>query len=243
MTPDSSSFELSSLQIQLFGQCRALVGASEVTLQVALPSTAALVLESLFTRHEVLRPYAGKLLVAVNEAYAFPNQSIQSGDEVAVFPPVSGGEPVQELTGEAYFVQITTTPIDSDSMVRRLLRGEDGAVVTFDGVVRNNTKGRRTLYLEYEGYTSMALKTMQQVAQEASTQWPIDRIGIVHRVGRLEIGESSVVIVVTSAHRKDAFDACRFGIDRVKQIVPIWKREFFEDGDVWVEGQRPPELG
>ncbi|HNB73531.1 MAG TPA: molybdenum cofactor biosynthesis protein MoaE [Acidobacteriota bacterium] len=239
----SSSSQRCSLQIQLFGQCRALVGASEVTLQVALPGTAALVLDSLFTHHEILRPYAGKLLVAVNEAYALPTQVIQPGDEVAVFPPVSGGEPVQELTGDAYFVQVTATPIDSDAMVRRLLRGEDGAVVTFDGVVRNNTKGRRTLYLEYEGYTSMALKTMQQVAQEALNQWPIDRIGIVHRVGRLEIGESSVVIVVTSAHRKDAFDACRFGIDRVKQIVPIWKREFFEDGDVWVEGQRPPELG
>ncbi len=127
-------------------------------------------------------------------------------------------------------------------MRRRLLCGEDGAVCIFDGVGRNNTKGRRTLWLEYEGYGDMAVSTMQQVASEAREKWPgIDRIGIVHRLGRIEIGDSSVVIVVTSPHRGIAFDACRYAIDRLKQIVPIWKKEFFEDGAVWVQGEAWPD--
>ena len=126
----------------------------------------------------------------------------------------------------------------------RLLRGEDGAVCIFDGVARNNTRGRRTRYLEYEGYEEMALKTMRQIGDEAHERWPtIDRVGICHRLGRIEIGESSVVIVVTSAHRKVAFEACQFAIDRLKQIVPIWKKEYFEDGAVWVQGEAWPELG
>ena len=113
-------------------------------------------------------------------------------------------------------------------------------MVIFDGVARNNTKGRRTLYLEYEGYIEMALKTMEQISSEIHEKWPINRVGIIHRLGRIEISESSVVIVVTSAHRRVAFEACQYGIDRLKKIVPIWKKEYFEDGEVWVEGEAVP---
>jgi molybdopterin synthase catalytic subunit len=161
---------------------------------------------------------------------------VTDGDEVAVFPPVSGGsEP-------ADFVELTRQPIDIASMRARLLRGDDGAVCIFDGVARNNTRGRATLYLEYEGYESMALRTLQQVVDEAHERWPaIDLIGITHRLGRIDITESSVVIVVTSPHRKAAFEACQYAIDRLKRIVPIWKKEYFVDGAVWVQGEAWPE--
>jgi molybdopterin synthase catalytic subunit len=123
-----------------------------------------------------------------------------------------------------------------------LLTGAAGAVVTFDGVVRDNTKGRRVISLQYEAYEPMAVKEMRRIGAEIRERWPdVERIGIIHRFGPLKISESSVVIVVTSPHRRVAFDACRYAIDRLKQTVPIWKKEIFEDGEEWVEGQ-PPEL-
>ena len=170
------------------------------------------------------------LLFAVNEEYAVPSQPLSDGDRLAVLPPVSGGEG----TGSDIF-EITREPIDIAGLRTRLLEGESGAVVIFDGVARNNTKGRPTLYLEYEGYEPMALRTMEQIGREVHERWPINRVGIVHRLGRIEITESSVVIIVTSAHRRVAFEACQYGIDRLKKIVPIWKKEYFEDGAVWVE--------
>ncbi|HYE73578.1 MAG TPA: molybdenum cofactor biosynthesis protein MoaE [Blastocatellia bacterium] len=138
--------------------------------------------------------------------------------------------------------EITREPIDKAGFERRLLSGDAGAMVTFDGVVRNQTKGRRVVRLEYEAYPPMAVKEMQRVGTEVRERWPeISRIGIVHRFGELEITESSVVIVVTSPHRKIAFEACHYAIDRLKQTVPIWKKEIFEDGEGWVEGQTPAD--
>lgn len=139
--------------------------------------------------------------------------------------------------------EITREPIDKLSLEKRLLTGAAGAVVTFDGVVRDNTKGRSVLTLQYEAYEPMAVKEMQRVGEEIHVQWPeVETIGIVHRFGELKISESSIVIVVTSPHRRVAFEACRYAIDRVKQTVPIWKKEIFEDGEAWVEGQRPDTL-
>ena len=134
-------------------------------------------------------------------------------------------------------VQIVRAPIDVAALAGGLRRGEDGAVVVFEGIVRSHSGGRTTLYLEYEAYEPMALEQMRAIAREARQRWPIDQIAIVHRLGRLEIGETSVAIVVTSAHRAPAFDACRHAIDRVKKGVPIWKKEYFADGAVWVEGE------
>ena len=133
--------------------------------------------------------------------------------------------------------RLTRGTIDTRALVAELLQGGDGAVVTFEGVVRNHTKGRATKFLEYEAYEPMALAKMREIAAEVVGKYPIDRIGMTHRLGHLDIGEASIVIVVTSAHRKPAFEACHYAIDRLKKIVPIWKKEFFEDGAVWVEGE------
>jgi molybdopterin synthase catalytic subunit len=114
--------------------------------------------------------------------------------------------------------------------------GSDGAVATFLGLVRDHNAGRRVQHLEYEGYEPLALRAFERISQEVSARWPGVRLGLHHRIGRLEIGEASVVIAAASAHRADAFSACRYAIERVKQIAPIWKREFFDGGDVWIEG-------
>lgn len=136
--------------------------------------------------------------------------------------------------------EITREPIDKLGLERRLITGAAGAVVTFDGIVRDNTDGRRVLTLDYDAYPPMAVKEMRRVGEEIRERWPdVERIGIIHRFGELKVTESSVVIVVTSPHRKVAFEACHYAIDRVKQVVPIWKKEIFEDGEAWVEGQRP----
>lgn len=136
--------------------------------------------------------------------------------------------------------EITREPIDKLGLERRLITGAAGAVVTFDGVVRDNNQGRRVVSLQYEAYEPMAVKEMRRLGAEVRERWPeVERIGVIHRFGELKISESSIVIVVTSAHRRVAFEACRYAIDRLKQTVPIWKKEIFEDGEEWVEGQAP----
>lgn len=136
--------------------------------------------------------------------------------------------------------EITREPIDKPDLERRLITGAAGAMVTFDGVVRDNTKGRKVVTLQYEAYVPMALKEMRRLGEDIRAHWPdIERIGIIHRFGELNISESSVVIVITSPHRRIAFEACHYAIDRLKQTVPIWKKEIFADGEAWVEGQAP----
>lgn len=216
----------------LFGQAREFAGATTLDLEVEAPATVATAFDALKTKHPKLAAMERSLLFAVNEEYALPSQPLADHDRLAVLPPVSGG-----AAPEGDFVEITREPIDIAGLRARLLAGESGAVVIFDGVARNNTKGRATLYLEYEGYNEMALRTFEQVCHEVHERWPINRVGIVHRLGRIEVTESSVVIVVTSAHRKVAFEACHYAIDRLKKIAPIWKKEYFEDGAVWVENE------
>jgi molybdopterin synthase catalytic subunit len=160
------------------------------------------------------------------------NARINDGDEVAIFPPVSGGS-----ADANPMVVITRDPIDAQKIARQLLRGEDGAICVFEGVVRNNSKGKRTLHLVYEAYESMALKKLEEIGQFVQQAWDIDRIALIHRLGHMDIGETSVAVIVTSAHRRAAFDACHYAIDKLKKVVPIWKKEFFEDGEVWIEGQ------
>ena len=131
-------------------------------------------------------------------------------------------------------------PIDPDALVEHVRAAEDGAVVTFDGCVRNHAHGRRTLYLDYEAYESMALAKIRDISVQIHAKFPIHLVAIAHRLGRLEIGETSVFIAVSSAHRPAAFEACRFAIDTLKRTVPIWKKEYFEDGAVWADGEMPP---
>lgn len=133
--------------------------------------------------------------------------------------------------------EVTREAIDKAALEARVLTGAAGAIVTFDGVVRNQTRGRAVISLHYEAYPSMAVREMKRIGREIREQWPgIDRIGMIHRFGELQISESSIVIVVTSPHRKAAFAACQYAIDRLKQTVPVWKKEIFADGEEWVEG-------
>ncbi len=157
-------------------------------------------------------------------------------DEIAFLPPVSGGSDRNDIFA------ITRQPIDSREIARKMQRPEDGACVIFEGIVRNNTNGRATSFLEYNAYEELALKQMMRIGSEILRAYSIGCIGMVHRLGRLEIGEASVSIVVTAPHRKAAFAAALEGIDRLKREVPIWKKEFFEDGEEWVEGEWGPEL-
>ncbi len=178
------------------------------------------------------------LAIAVNQSYAARGCLLRDGDEVALLPPVSGG------CAELPVIALVTEPIDSASLVAAIKQGEDGAVVVFDGIVRNNTRGRRTLFLVYEAYEEMALRQMQGLAEEAIAVHGVRQVAMVHRLGRLEVGETSVLIAVASAHRAQAFEACRWLIDTLKKTVPIWKKEHFEDGAVWADGEPfPSELG
>jgi len=189
--------------------------------------------------------------IAVNQEYAGPEHRLADGDEVAILPPVSGGAPPVSDSTKALvsgkpvdLVQIIREPIDSQmtaKIVNALKSGGDGAVCVFDGIVRDNTRGRATLHLDYEAYEEMALKQMRALREQAKALFGVSEIAIVHRLGRLFVGETSVLIAVTSAHRGAAFDACRYVIDTLKKTVPIWKREQFADGAVWADGEPFPE--
>jgi len=141
---------------------------------------------------------------------------------------------------EADWFELVHAPIDPFIPAQHVRAGQDGATVTFDGFVRNESHGRRTLYLEYEAYESMALEKMRQIGEQLHQKFAIHRVAILHRLGRLEIGETSVFIAVSAPHRAAAFDACRYAIDTLKRTVPIWKKEYFEDGAVWADGELPP---
>ena len=178
--------------------------------------------------------------VAVNREYAGPEHLLRDGDEVAILPPVSGGaSPVSR--GADHPVQLVKEPIQTERIVSAVKSGGDGAVCVFDGIVRDNTRGRATLHLDYEAYEEMALKQMHTLREEAIARFGVREIAIVHRLGRLFVGETSVLIAVSSAHRGAAFDACRYVIDTLKKTVPIWKREQFADGAVWADGEPFPE--
>ena len=188
------------------------------------------------------------LAVAVNREYVTAAHPLSDGDEVALLPPVSGGTEASDTDdsgaeGSGPHVAIVHQRIDAHTIVTSLERPEDGALVIFDGMVRNNSRGRRTLYLVYEAYEEMALAQIRVLALRALADFPIRDVAIVHRLGRLEVGETSVLIAVASAHRAAAFDACRWLIDTLKKTVPIWKKEHFEDGAVWADGEPfPPEI-
>jgi molybdopterin synthase catalytic subunit/molybdopterin converting factor small subunit len=208
-----------------------------------LPSGGNLgsVFEHYAGRFPALRGMASSVVLALNQEFSAPAATISEGDEVAFLPPVSGGTGryIQEITDaeSGNFYALTRETIDSAAIARRILRGEDGAVVNFEGVARNNTKGRATRYLEYECYEAMAVKMMAQIGQEIAKNSQIGRIAMVHRLGRLEIKEASVAVIVTSPHRRAAFEAALEGINRLKKLVPVWKKEHFVDGEVWVEGE------
>lgn len=236
------------VRILLFARLRDLLGTDSVELDSPDIESVGDAFRILRARHPELEAFSRSLLVAVNQEFADWNTPVAEGDELALFPPVSGGQtplnadyPV-DAAGDIY--QIVRQRIRTRGLVSQLTRDQDGAAVTFFGIVRNNTRGRRTTHLYYEAYESMALRKMREIGESLRQRWQVGQVGMVHRLGRLEIGEVSVAIVITSPHRGIAFESCRYAIDRLKQTVPIWKKEFFEDGEVWVEGEcRPAESG
>ena len=216
--------------VLFFGLTRDLTGFAEERIDIAPGED----LNRLWLRYEARFPALGSiadsLVLAVNQEIAQRSTLLRDGDEVAFMPPVSGG------AGGDFF-RITRDPIPVGVLSAQMRAPADGAVVVFEGIVRDNSRGRATLYLEYEGYEPMAVGKMEEIGREAKQSFAIDAIGMIHRLGRLEIGETSVAIIVTSAHRRAAFEACQYAIDRLKQIVPIWKKEYFTDGAIWAEGE------
>ncbi|PYS90819.1 MAG: molybdopterin converting factor subunit 1 [Acidobacteria bacterium] len=231
-----------NVRLLFFGAAREAAGCSEEELTVHAPATAASVFTEVLARHPALQRFGRALLVAVNEEYAGMDAPISAHDEVAIFPPVSGGAADESAEHSAQdFFELTTEPIDVGAVARRIVPTRSGATVTLDGYVREWTRGRRTLYLVYEAYAPMALSELQRLGRQAHAQFNITHIGIIHRTGRLEIGDTSVVISVSAPHRRAAFAACEWAIRELKRTVPIWKKEFYEDGEVWVEGEGAPE--
>jgi molybdopterin converting factor subunit 1 len=235
------------VRVLFFGAAREIAGHDEIELTLRATSTASDAIEEVLLRYPELRRFGRSLLFAVNQEYAQAETLLKEGDELAVFPPVSGGAGKMEMekqgSGDALrdFFELTTAPIDVGTVARRVVPTECGATVTLDGYVREWTRGRKTLYLVYEAYAPMATSEMRRLGREAHERFEITHIGIVHRTGRLEVGETSVVISVSAPHRRAAFEACEWAIRELKRTVPIWKKEFYEGGEVWVEGEGTPQ--
>ncbi len=238
------------VQVIPFGVLKDWLGCQAAAVELPDGAPVAALLEHLRSR---LPAGAGagilsSIAVSVNAEYAQAAHILHDGDEVGLLPPVSGGGPARTANaldessgGENVAVALTREHIDAEKIVAAAKSGEDGAVVVFDGVVRNHTRGRRTLHLDYEAYEEMALRQMRELGLKARERFDVRQVTMVHRLGRLEIGETSVLIVVASAHRSAAFEACRWLIDTLKQTVPIWKKETFADGAVWAPGDPFPK--
>jgi molybdopterin converting factor subunit 1 len=226
------------VRVLFFGLLKEIAASPDQTIELPEGSTV----ESLFAHYlgqfPQLEGLAGSIAIARNQQFAQPGEALADGDEIAFLPPVSGGTAYSHHieTPEGHFFAITREPIDTGALRDKLLQGCDGAICIFEGVVRNQSGGRSTRYLDYECYEAMAIRLMAEIGAGIASRHAVSRIGIVHRLGRMEIGEASVVVAVSSPHRRPSFDAALEGINRLKSTVPIWKKEYFVDGEVWVEG-------
>jgi molybdopterin converting factor subunit 1 len=235
------------VRVLFFGMLKELAERASDSIELAEGSCVRDVLTHYEERIPRLKESLPSLALAVNQQYAGPENVLKADDEVALLPPVSGGAgedagkmPTGPPAGHRRYAEILRVAIETQEILSGLKRGEDGAVLVFEGVVRNQTRGRKTLYLDYEAYEEMALSQMEALAAQALQQFQVHDVALVHRLGRLEIGETSVLIAVASAHRASAFEACRWLIDTLKRTVPIWKKEYFEDGAVWADGESFP---
>jgi MoaE-MoaD fusion protein len=241
------------VRVLCFGVLKDWLGAPAATVELPEGATVAALLEHLRVAYMSARQSSTVLqgiAVSVNARFSTAAQVLHEDDEVGLLPPVSGGiartgatrtaNVSEETSGGQKTAALTREAIDAERIVAAAKQGEDGAVVVFDGIVRNNTRGRQTLHLDYEAYEEMAEKQMQELAVEARTRFGVRQVTLIHRLGRLGVGETSVLIVVASAHRAQAFEACRWLIDTLKKTVPIWKKETFADGAVWADGEPFP---
>jgi len=229
------------VRVLFFGRLKEIVGCAEDEAELSEGARVEDLFARYGSRYPELKRYRSSVVASVNQEFAAWRAPLSGGDEVAFLPPVSGGQSLGADTRVSQdIIELVRGPIGSAEIVAQMKAPEDGAVVVFDGIVRNHSGGRRTLYLDYEAYEPMALAKMREIGAAIRSKFPIHRVAMVHRLGRLEIGETSVFIAISSPHRRAAFDACRFAIDTLKRTVPIWKKEYFADGSVWAEGEQPP---
>jgi MoaE-MoaD fusion protein len=222
------------VRVLFFGQLKDIAGVSQEDAELSEGARVEDLYERYARRFPRLAEFRPSVAASVNQEYAEWRAALTAGDEVAFLPPVSGG---QQVAVSDDIILLVREPIQPRETLENLKAFEDGAAVIFDGFVRNNFKGQRTLYLEYEAYEPMAYAKLREIVTQIRAQFPIHRLAIVHRLGRLEVGDTSVFIAVSAAHRAAAFDACRYAIDTLKRTVPIWKKEFFAGGAVWAEGE------
>jgi molybdopterin synthase catalytic subunit len=218
------------VRVHLFARYREATGQGQVDLELPEGGTVETAWLAVVHRHPQLAQYRPYTLFAVGHDYVEPDHRLKPGDELSLFPPVSGGSSVDED-----IFAVVEHPLSPDDIAARVDDPAAGGVVIFSGVVRNETGGRPVKFLEYEAHAAMAEAKLREIGAALRGRWPgVKRVAMLHRIGRLEIGESSVLIAVSAAHRGDAFEACRYAIDTLKRIVPVWKKEHFEDGEVWV---------
>ena len=217
------------IQLLLFGSLRESVGQSRLEVELADGATVAIRRGWLAERSEIVEKLGGRLAASINMEVADPDDVLEDGDEVAILPPVAGGD------GTAKRCTISEQELDEEEVAARVEGPDAGGVVSFIGRVRNHARGHSIEHLEYEAYPQMAEREMDKIVAAAAEKWPGTRVAIAHRVGRLAIGDAAVVVVAASAHRGEAFEACRFAIDTLKVTVPIWKREVATDGAYWVD--------
>lgn len=223
---------MTTVNVRLFAGLHQLIGERDLTMELPDGATIGTLRDRLGEQYPVVQAFLPTLVCAVDEEYVPSEHVLRDGDQVALIPPVSGG-------GELF--DITSEPLEgrAEALMHAVRTDECGAVALFYGVVRNNNMGRTVQYLEYDAYPEMALKKMREVAAEVKAKYPVERVGVLHRTGRLEIGETSLLVAVSAGHRAEAFDACHYAVDRLKQIVPIWKKEVWDDGEEWIEGHVP----
>ena len=221
------------IKVRLFASYREAVGASQIELPLHDDADGAALWTALVARYPGLRTLAPPSGYAINDEYVSGNRPLRGAAEVALIPPVSGG------AGPAITVELTDGPISTDRVLRAVADPRAGAVVLFLGVVRDNARGRRVDHLIYEAYDALARRELERIAAAVAERWPVTRVAIVHRTGRLGVGEPSVAVAVSAPHRGEAFDAGRYTIDTLKQMVPIWKKEVWEGGAAWIGAEQP----
>ncbi len=226
-----------NLDMHYFGIVREKLGLRRERLELPEGASVAELLETLAGRHDIFSLGAGSLRVAVNQEYVDSKHILAYGDEVAVIPPVSGGSGGSggtAATAMKSLYKLVEGPIEISELLGAVAGDDSGATVTFLGTTRNNNRGRRVVKLEYEAYSDMVVSEFEKIGAEAGQRWGCTAVAVVHRFGEVPVGEASVAIAVSTAHRAEALDACRFLIDRLKAVAPIWKKEYFEGGEVWI---------